>query len=163
VESSLCGSIQYAGYFDDVAQTPTSDVQISIPSLEITVLSESFDLVGDHMIKVEGSLTDYSEIDKVNVVTNLEIINPCASPTCLSIDTDSCDQTSIEITLDPYLYTTGDDSLNFTPTIVVNPDQCLPDLIYSCSMPDGPRLDLCEITDGSTISTFNPATGELEL
>jgi hypothetical protein len=30
-------------------------------------------------------------------------------------------------------------------------------------MPSGPRLDLCEITDGSTISTFNPTTGELEL
>jgi hypothetical protein len=104
-----------------VAPTSTSALQVSIPGLELRVVSESWDLIGDYVIKVEASLQDYSVIDTASVETNLEILGSCLQPTCVANDLNSCDKNSIEITLDPYLYTIGDDSLNFTPTIVVNP------------------------------------------
>ena len=46
----------YSAFVDDVAITPTDDIQVSIPDLELFVAKETWDLAGDYVIKVEAQL-----------------------------------------------------------------------------------------------------------
>ena len=91
-----------------MAITPTDDIQVSIPDLELYVARETWDLAGDYVIKVEAQLQDYQFITTADVETNLKILTSCLQPVCVSKDYNSCDETSAQITLAPYLYTIGD-------------------------------------------------------
>ena len=41
----------------------------------------------------------------------------------------------------------------------VTPALCVANTTYSCQITSGPRTDLCSITSGSTVGTFNSITG----
>ena len=41
----------------------------------------------------------------------------------------------------------------------MTPTVCINFIDYSCAV-TGPRTDICEIVDGDTVATFDPATGD---
>ena len=80
MDSNLCGTVQsfvYSAFVDDVAITPSDDIQVSIPDLELFVAKETWDLAGDYVIKVEAQLQDYAVIATAEVETNLKILTSC--------------------------------------------------------------------------------------
>ena len=42
---------------------------------------------------------------------------------------------------------------------IVDPDATVCPIAYSCEVA-GPRTDMCSITDGDTVATFDPITGD---
>ena len=42
---------------------------------------------------------------------------------------------------------------------IVDPAFCQPELIYSCEVIMGPRLDICDVNDVLTQAAFDPVTG----
>ena len=81
------------------------------------------------------------------------IIDPCLDPFSLSI----------ALPIDPaeysYTYTGTSPSLDFTPqAAVVDPYVCV--INYSCEIINGPRLDICNVDDGLTQSSYDSLTGQ---
>jgi hypothetical protein len=94
--SELCGDIVYEVSLDgeDVSLAPQID--ISTPSLDLTVLEDSFDIVGEHSIKIVAGLADYNMITTKSQTYKLNVVDSCTNPTCLSTSDDTCDQGSSE-------------------------------------------------------------------
>lgn len=62
------------------------------------------------------------------------------------------------MTLQPYMYTGNLEKVKFTLNpFKVDPPSC--HIIYSCEVESGPRLDLCNVRDGVTQSSFDTSTG----
>ena len=66
------------------------------------------------------------------------------------------------MTLANYEYTGNTPAIEFTMNpFTVQPAACA--VTYSCALLAGsPRTDICSITDGSTVGTFDPTTGNFQ-
>lgn len=53
--------------------------------------------------------------------------------------------------------------MSFVPVLFVTPPACYDELVFTCTMIKGARKDLCDINEGSTVSTFDTLTGEYTL
>ena len=122
--------------------------------------SQDFGLLGTTTLTMSGYLTDYPMITTVDGVapqTNInqsveiEITDPCPDPILLSA-TDQGDPLE-------YRYTGFVPRMNkYLIPFYVTPLVCK--FTYECSMISGPRLDLCDITDGTTRGSFDPGSGD---
>lgn len=96
---------------------------------------------------IDNPLFPISDVESVII----EIIDPCIDPTSV-LATDQGPPSEYKYTGDTPRY-----DKSITP-FQVTPDAC--SFTYSCEMIGGPRLDLCDIIDGSTQGSFNTATGD---
>lgn len=66
----------------------------------------------------------------------LNVNDPCEAPTCFAKDEASCNNGSTRrlSTADEYYYTGSNPSLTFTPSVYLDPVQCLPEITWTCSL-----------------------------
>ena len=78
---------------------------------------------------------------------NLRVINPCA---LIVPEQESPPE---------YFYTEAEPILEFTPeAIELDPPIC--PLTFECKIVAGPRLDLCEVDEGTSVGGFDERTGQ---
>ena len=156
ITHTLCGAITYTATFEGspVSTTTISTVGVTYSSATRTfaIYSENLSLIGNNRaVTVSASLTSYSTITTGPVSGTVKIIDPCLTPQSLTAPT----QTNPTV----YTYTGASPKLTFTSTkFVVYPPICTP--TYSCTMTSGPRTDICNKIDGTTVATFTSSTGD---
>lgn len=115
------------------------------------VYSEDTALIGQMlMYSVRATFADF-QTGFVSVESNatLELLDPCLDPQQLHSQTVPSQVTSVE-----YFYTGADPALEYDlQPFVVFPPICT--VQYSCRVSSGQRLDLCELNDGLTLSSFD--------
>ena len=122
-------------------------------SLNYEIYSEDFGLLGSHSFSVTGILKDHPTVTPTLVTETIMIIDPCLDPFLLNI------APPIYPAEYSYTYTGTSPSLDFTPqAAVVDPYVCV--INYSCEIINGPRLDICNVDDGLTQSSYDSLTGQ---
>ena len=164
VQHSLCGPLSYTSAFDgeqiDQSVNPVDEPLVDPVGYNAftrthTVYSENFSLIGQHTYTVSAFLTDYPSLTSPtpDPSATINFIDPCPNPESL-LATQQVDP-------DDYDYTGQAPSVKFTlNAFVVEPPVC--DFQYSCQVISGDRLDLCQISDGSTQGVFDPISGNYE-
>ena len=123
--------------------------------------SEDFSLIGTRTVTLGASLSLYPAIVTVDGVppamninqsVQIELLDPCSDPVVLYA-TDQGTAPSV------YKYTGTTPRFDkYHIPFYVTPLAC--DFTYSCAMISGPRLDLCNIVDGTTVASFDTTSGD---
>ena len=100
----------------------------------------------DYTITIVGEIGTSIILSK-SAQFNLRVINPCA---LIVPEQESPPE---------YLYTGAEPILEFTPeAIELDPPIC--PLTFECKIVSGPRLDLCEVDEGTSVGGFDERTGQ---
>ena len=149
----LCGSLDYTSSFNS-AQIDSSSSPLSYDSASLTyaIYSEDRNLIGPNLIELQALFVQYPSVTSGSPVEiDLEIIDPCLDPFDLQAPTQD--------PVPDYYYTFDQPALTVnTKAFIVDPPVC--GVTYSCQIVDGPRLDICDFSDGDTSSFFDPSTGD---
>ena len=154
----LCGPLTYTATFEGATIDTTTKPPMAYDTATRTfdIYSEDFALLGDRTFTVAAYLTEYPTSTKSptpDASSTIEIINPCLDPFSLTStpQTDPADyiykstaRPTVSVVLDQY---------------IVDPDASVCPITYSCEV-TGPRTDICSITDGDTVATFDSITGD---
>ena len=110
-------------------------------------------MVGLREIKIQAFLADYTEVVSGIETAFIDVINPCLSPIWISIPKQISQLT--------YYYSGDSPALSFQPEgVTVSPFIC--SFEYKCEIISGPRLDLCNVVDGSTVGQFSVINGRFD-
>jgi hypothetical protein len=151
-QHDLCGTISYEATFDGAAITSdSSPVAYSGQDLAFTIWSEDVSFIGTHAITVRAFLTEYPSVE--NEVTGaIEVVDRCAT----------IDSVTAPAQTDPEEYIYTGEVLSYTiEPFVAEPSGC-GSIVYTCEVVSGSRTDLCEVSDGDTVVSFNSNTGTFE-
>ena len=158
----FCGTISYSATYEGVVADEYSMPNMVYHQTNQTfgIYSTDFGLLGTTTLTMSGYLTDYPMITTVdgeapqtniNQSVQIEITDPCPDPISLS----ATDQG------DPLEYRYTGSTIRLEKSLIpfeVTPLVC--QFTYECSMISGPRLDLCDITDGTSVGSFDPDSGD---
>ena len=104
-------------------------------------------------IQIQAFLADYTEVVSGIETAFIDVINPCLSPIWISIPKQISQLT--------YYYSGDSPALSFQPEgVTVSPFIC--SFEYKCEIISGPRADLCNVVDGSTVGQFSVINGRFD-
>ena len=103
----------------------------------------------DYTITIVGEIGT-SMILSESAQFNLRVINPCTPCTLIVPEQQSPPE---------YLYTGSEPILEFTPEAIERDPPVFP-LTFECRIVAGPRLDLCEVNEGTSAGYFDERTGQ---
>ena len=104
------------------------------------------------------------------------VTDGCDMPLCIHVGEEACDEnpttpattnsdtTFSEVVIeDAYGYTGHSPARIIDASMHVRPEACIENLRYTCEFVSGPRTDICEITEGMTMTHFDTREGHFTL
>ena len=118
-----------------------------------SIFSEDYSLLGLRGIALSAFLTNYqTAATTVTLYSDILVIDPCIDSFVFTVP--------VQPVPVPYFYTLNSPKLIFeTVEFVTDPAICAANTTYSCEIIAGSRNDLCTVSDGLTIGSFDETNG----